>query len=199
MTTAHVDRAKQRIAEQIAGHVDANVYNDAAVLASLLIRGRAFCGEDARRKRTGRPRKISTKSFFHSPPRYGMAKRTERYTRVCDRETRGQPRPAARMPRHRSRSRARQCRRARSCRIGADISASIRAYLRASIAIACRRELCGTFTARSLVSKPALVLLATAPHGLTVATGSSQAHLLSRGSFRHAKRDIACAAQAALS
>ena len=60
VTTAHVNRAKQQIAEQFAGHVDTKVYNHAAVLASSFCRGRAFAGKDARRKRTGRPRE-----FFH--------------------------------------------------------------------------------------------------------------------------------------
>jgi len=79
VTTAHVNRAKQQIAEQFAGHVDTKVYNHAAVLASSFCRGRACAGKDARRKRTGRPREFSIR-FFPQPSTSGMAKRTERYT-----------------------------------------------------------------------------------------------------------------------
>ena len=113
----------------------------------MLIRGRAFCGEDARRKRTGRPRKISNKSFpqpfalwdgeAHGKIHNGLRSRDPRATSPCGLD-------AQRLV---SRSRARQCRRARSCRIGADVSASIRAYLRASIGIACRRA--GRFRQRA--------------------------------------------------
>ena len=79
MTTAHVNRAKQQIAEQFAGHVDTKVYNHAAVLASSFCRGRAYAGKDARRKRTGRPRNFSIR-FFPQPCTSRMAKRTERHT-----------------------------------------------------------------------------------------------------------------------
>jgi len=70
VTTAHVKLAKQQIAEHFAGHVDAKVYNHAAVLAFSLSRSGAFAGIDARRKRTGRPRGFLS-SFFHSPPLWG--------------------------------------------------------------------------------------------------------------------------------
>jgi hypothetical protein len=65
VTTAQANQAKQQIAAQFPGHVGAKVYNQVAVLASSLFRGRAFAGIDARRKRTGRPQ-ISI-SLFHSP------------------------------------------------------------------------------------------------------------------------------------
>jgi hypothetical protein len=123
VTTAHVDRTKQQIAEQITGHVDTTVYNDPAVLASSLIRGRAYCGEmrgvSAPGGRTSFYQVFSTALHLMDG-----AKRTARYTNCCGRVTRGNPAPR-RMAKHwcrgvswtqyrRTRSSSHQCRHLRA-------------------------------------------------------------------------------------
>ena len=78
VTTAQANEAKQQIAALFPGHVSAKVYNQVAVLASSLFRGRAFAGIDARRKRTGRPQDFNQP--FPQPFARRMAERTKRYT-----------------------------------------------------------------------------------------------------------------------
>ena len=142
MTTAHVNRAKQRIAEQITGHVDATVYNDPRGSRILAHPGSSVLRGDARRKRTGRPHKFLPR-LFPQPSTLWMARSARQGTQIA-----AVGRPAATLP----------CRRMRKnwCRgvaldpvpartiLVASVPASppsIRAYLHASIGRGCRWKL----------------------------------------------------------
>ena len=82
MTTAHVNRAKQRIAEQITGHVDATVYNDPRGSRILAHPGSSVLRGDARRKRTGRPHKFLP-SLFPQPSTLWMARSARQGTQTA--------------------------------------------------------------------------------------------------------------------
>ena len=141
MTTAHVNRAKQRIAEQITGHVDATVYNDPRGSRILAHPGSSVLRGDARRKRTGRPHKFLPR-LFPQPSTLWMARSARQGTQIA---VGG---PAATLPCASNGQKlvSRGGAGPSACahdprRISAGISASIRAYLHASIGRGCRWEL----------------------------------------------------------
>jgi len=82
VTTAHVNRAKQRIAEQITGHVDATVYNDPRGSRILAHPGSSVLRGDARRKRTGRPHKFLPR-LFPQPSTLWMARSARQGTQIA--------------------------------------------------------------------------------------------------------------------